>query len=376
MYRLTILLCALSGITTLTQGGSLREHRRNATTMPPIHPLREHRRIATTMPPIHPLREHRRIATTMPPIHPLRERFADWRDSVQPLDERVIAWLDQHVKDSSMNNPEPLDNDVNLAWPLPSKESEPILSGLSADARSQCCGIASSASRIVGGSTAQRNEYPWQVKVYAGYGHCGGTIINTRWVLTAAHCVRRALAVGSYSVYAGSYQLSDPSLVRFSVVRNVKHPSYVTRHSKPRYDFSLLQLDRAITVGTTMRPACLPTNLGNTYQGAQAIVSGWGFTSEGGSQSLYLKELAVTAQKRKSYHDESIIYAYSGREGQGVCDGDSGGPLVTKENGRYTLIGVVSFGFGDCASGSWDGYGRVTAVKPWIDSVTAGTPLC
>jgi len=349
MYRLTILLCALSGITTLAQGGSLREHRRNA--------------------------------TTMPPIHPLRERLAHWRDSVQPLDERVIAWLDQHVKDSSMNNPEPLDNDVNLASPLPPKESEPILSGLSADgdARSQCCGIANSASRIVGGSTAQRNEYPWQVVLidpwYAGSALCGGTIINTRWVLTAAHCVYAGI-----KVYAGIHTLtsSDPGLVRFDVVRTVEHPSY----NFPPYDFTLLQLDRAITVGTTMRPACLPTNLENTYQGAQAIVSGWGLTSEGGSQPLYLKELAVTVQVTASWYsryqdaNESIIFAYSGREGHGGCQGDSGGPLVTKENCRFTLIGAVSFHFGDCASGSWDGYGRVTAVKPWIDSVTAGTPLC
>jgi len=506
MYRLAILLCALSGTSTLAQGGSLG----NVT------------------------------------IHPLDERYAHWRDTVQPLDEQVIAWLDQHVKDSSMNNPEPLGvNGDNLAWPLPSKDFLPVgpvvdfvgeadLTGLgdladleklslsSADellfgdgtsfpsgdggdsrqssnyiefgdnrqlaagtywllspgfrsnryannydgtstisgdgvntintlcfgifepfrrvtacpndaltvnggsplcgrfrrkpfsgtslafrfttngnrnngrfacfirvprstvsttttaapaATAQCCGIANRAARIVGGNYAQRNEYPWQVVVSAG-GFCGGTIINTRWVLTAAHCTVSA-TVSQARVYAGLHQVSssDPGLVRFSVVRKVEHPSY----RFPRYDFSLLQLDRAITVGTTMRPACLPTNLGNTYQGAQAIVSGWGLTRTGGSLAPYLKELAVTVQRPCNHN--SIICAFSGRAGQGVCSGDSGGPLIALENGRYTLIGAVSFGVSSserpgCAAGYPDGYGRVTTVMGWINSVTAGSSLC
>lgn len=47
--------------------------------------------------------------------------------------------------------------------------------------------------RIVGGFTASRGFYPWQVGVrryqYSGYGHwCGGTILSEHWILSAAHC--------------------------------------------------------------------------------------------------------------------------------------------------------------------------------------------
>src|SRR5262245_32328217 len=46
---------------------------------------------------------------------------------------------------------------------------------------------------IVGGTLAADGKYPWQVRIYSDMndevGFCGGSIINDRWVLTAAHCV-------------------------------------------------------------------------------------------------------------------------------------------------------------------------------------------
>lgn len=46
-------------------------------------------------------------------------------------------------------------------------------------------------SRIVGGDEAGVDEFPWMAKlIYFKRFYCGGMLINDRYVLTAAHCVK------------------------------------------------------------------------------------------------------------------------------------------------------------------------------------------
>jgi secreted trypsin-like serine protease len=46
------------------------------------------------------------------------------------------------------------------------------------------------AGQIIGGEAAALGQFPWQVRLeeYGDY-VCGGSLIDSRWVLTAAHCV-------------------------------------------------------------------------------------------------------------------------------------------------------------------------------------------
>ena len=55
-------------------------------------------------------------------------------------------------------------------------------------------GESGMTSRIVGGSQAESNEFPWQVSLqyrsgFSWYHFCGGSLIAPNWILTAAHCL-------------------------------------------------------------------------------------------------------------------------------------------------------------------------------------------
>ena len=61
------------------------------------------------------------------------------------------------------------------------------------------------ASRVVNGNDAKRNAWPWQISLRVGGRHfCGGSIINPRWVVTAAHCVEENPSPGGYTVVVGN----------------------------------------------------------------------------------------------------------------------------------------------------------------------------
>nr|XP_027215272.1 chymotrypsin-like protease CTRL-1 [Penaeus vannamei] len=79
------------------------------------------------------------------------------------------------------------------------------------------------ANRIVGGVETEVNEYPWMVSLVDGSGYyhfCGGSIISSQWVVTAAHCAVGPCAAG----YASRSSVNHNSFKR-TVARIPHQPS-------------------------------------------------------------------------------------------------------------------------------------------------------
>jgi len=241
------------------------------------------------------------------------------------------------------------------------------------------CGKANKIQKIVGGQTTEENEYPWQVGI-SGEGSdpfCGGSLISNKHVLTAAHCAQSS---GDYYVLLGDHSLSDSEEKRVKVCNIKNHPAY--DDDTFDYDFSVLTLCEEVEFNDKISPVCLPKIEGQVtqYEGKDAIVSGWGTLSNDGIRPDKLQDVTVKTMSnydccRESYYfcsqiTDSMICASN--PGSDSCQGDSGGPMVTADsNGIYTLIGVVSWGFG-CVEPPGV-YARVTNQLSWI---TDGVDYC
>merc|ERR1711915_694778 len=147
------------------------------------------------------------------------------------------------------------------------------------------CGQANQRARIVGGEFAELNEFPWQVIVHAGGSFCGGSLIGDRWVLTAAHCVKRHVKPNHAWVVLGEHdrRTSSESKSIYSRVRQIiRHRRYDPFYGSddPRgasWDVALLELRDAITFDDHIRPVCLPNpQRSSNLVGQSGIASGWG----------------------------------------------------------------------------------------------------
>lgn len=240
------------------------------------------------------------------------------------------------------------------------------------------CGVSSAApsSRIVGGTEAVNGAWPWQVSLQIRGQHiCGGSIISSMWIVSAAHCFESYNRPSLWKVQSG-----DVNLFRMwynnqakSVDKIISHRKYNTRTSDN--DIALLKLSSPLTFSTNIKPVCLP-NVGlDLSPGRQAWITGWGATRSSGPPPTTLNQAQVTIYSRETCNQrhvlrgqvtKTMICAGKLRGGVDSCQGDSGGPLVVKDGNNWWLVGDTSWGIG-CARRNKPGvYGNVPYFVDWI----------
>jgi len=246
---------------------------------------------------------------------------------------------------------------------------------------------------VIGGQATEVNEYPWmallrEVGSSASSFFCGGALIATRWVVTAAHCTP-GLTPGELEIRLGEHirsSTSDSSITRdFKVSAITRHPQY----NGNDHDIAMVKLAEAADL-SIFTPVCMPRQ--TDYTDLRTTVIGWGETSAQrmpgdppvtkavSSVLMELEGLLVQSDSAcatalgevtQTPVTDDMVCA-GGDRGKDACQGDSGGPLMYEgATGQLELVGVVSWGVGCARAGLPGVYAEVAKFQDWIDSVVS-----
>lgn len=257
------------------------------------------------------------------------------------------------------------------------------------------------ADKLIGGNKTGVFEFPWMALIAYDTGRrvhefrCGGTVISSRYVLTAAHCVTTlpggirlsGVRVGDHDISKerdcdldenGLEVLCGERYQDFGIESYHFHPGYTRR--KLQNDIALIRLNGTIDFRPlNSKPICLPYGTAMRINSKKVVVTGWGAT-ENGTRSYDLLKVKIplvsNEQCKQAYRSSTEIWykqmCAGGQRNIDSCPGDSGGPLQAPGiyNGnkvRYVQYGVVSYGLKQCGTEGTPGvYTRVSHYVEWI----------
>ncbi|KAI4469680.1 polyserase-related [Holotrichia oblita] len=228
--------------------------------------------------------------------------------------------------------------------------------------------IAAQTWKVVGGTDAAPAAYPFVVslRTLSNAHFCGGSILNTKWVLTASHCLVARSSENTLAV-AGTNTLNSGGTI-ITINKFVIHNEY--SNETLINDIAIIELSSSLVYSSTIAAVDLNTD---DIGAITAILIGWGRLAADAEVPNNLQELTTLTMTYAACQEIWDTYATPERicafiaSGKGACEGDSGGPLIDSSNGKQ--IGITSFIYDDgCAVGYPDVYTRVSSYVDWINN--------
>lgn len=264
---------------------------------------------------------------------------------------------------------------LEVSWKLPSAELQ-LNPPENVTQPEGGCGV-NSKTRIVGGDKADPKEWPWMAALLSkirGNFFCGGALINSKYVLTAAHCTFR-VPENQILVRLGEYDFSDSDDgpgEDYPVLEIKRHALYSRKTL--RNDIALLKLGRSAKFDQFVSTVCLPQR-NDLYIGQMATLAGWGNLKGGGPTSKVLMEASFPVWSNAECTEvqgiqirKVFLCAGSKEKDKGGCNGDSGGPLMLldEHTKQWKAIGIVSWGRRGCDTRYPTVFTRVSSYLRWI----------
>jgi len=239
---------------------------------------------------------------------------------------------------------------------------------------------------VVGGEDATPAEWCWQVALINSLNQylCGGALIGTQWVLTAAHCVTNIVRAGdAIYVRVGDHDLTQKFGSAGAQTLRVATTYIHHNHNSQTLDndIAILKLHGEAELKQGVCLVCLPARGASQAAGKRCTVTGYGYMGETGPIPLRVREAEVpivndnqcvrkiNAVTEKIFILPASSFCAGGEEAHDACQGDGGGPLVCEDDGYYELTGLVSWGFG-CGRRDVPGvYVKISSFIGWINQI-------
>lgn len=235
----------------------------------------------------------------------------------------------------------------------------------------EVCGETSVSNRVNFGSDASLGQFPWLVAYFyieknseKGKFICGGSLISSKLIVTAAHCIHEkgdssriknpqdSLFFVGVNDLRGNEKFSQPIVASHFHI----HPKWKTSEIRYDNDIAIVVLSRPVNFNENVRPICIWTKTSNYEDMIErnGIVSGWGLTEHGMESIATAKFVKIPVIKdgtclRKDsrltiFTSENTFCAGKENIKNGPCKGDSGSAFISEIGSKSYLRGVVSVG--------------------------------
>ncbi|VDM33001.1 unnamed protein product [Hydatigera taeniaeformis] len=247
--------------------------------------------------------------------------------------------------------------------------------------------------KIIGGRSSVSHSWPWmarltpssQAGVYLLSGghegkdgmyndldttpHCGASLISSRHLITAAHCIMKFNSTTVLSTPANHWFSPVSYLQTQVLVRLGDHYlggadegwqkdmlvdevlTYASDWGFLTYDIAILKLKKPVALSVGIQPVCIPPPNIQLAVGTKCVAVGWGHTEKTPDPGVLMETtipiVSTTVCQNHSDYFKEGFHACAGGDKKKAWVGDSGGGLYCRlhqDDNQWYLYGVTSFG--------------------------------